>query len=225
MQKLTLHLPKYRLAVEYRLIKRRKSALDEPIIPTKKSLNLKYHVGGYTRKFFRHLFEHKAVKKLLGGNIALMLIASSFVPTNTLGSINEPESIAVLESTMPIRTTIAIQNPVENVAITQGYRLFHPGLDFDGQIGDVIKPIKKGQVETVEYSKVGYGTHIIINHGNNLKTLYAHLSKVNVKEGDEVTTDTILGLMGDTGRSTGDHLHLEVRDHGIPINPLSVLPR
>lgn len=225
MQKLTLHLPKYRLAVEYRLIKRRKSALDEPIIPTKKRLNIKYHVGGYTRKFFRHIFEHKAIRKLFGTNIALMLIASSFMPTNTLGSISEPETVAILGSTTPIHTTVSIQNPVEDMRITQTYKFFHPAIDVDGVTGDPIKPIKNGKVDTVIYSTVGYGKHVIVDHGNELKSLYAHLSKINVKEGQEITTDTVLGEMGATGRSFGDHLHLEVRDRGIPINPLSVLPR
>lgn len=223
MQKLTLHLPKYRLAVQYRLIKRRKSSLDEPIIPTKKRLNLKYRVGGLTRKFFRYIFEHKAVKKLFGTNIALMLIASSFVPNNTLGSTNVAEIISVDGAETPIHTNIAIQNPVHNMIITQGYKLFHPGLDIDGITGDSIKPIKKGKVETVEFSNVGYGKNIIIDHGNNLKSLYAHLSKIHVKEGDEVDTNVVLGEMGATGHSFGDHLHLEIRDHGIPINPLSIL--
>ena len=85
--------------------------------------------------------------------------------------------------------------------------------------------MKKGKVEVAETSSVGYGKHVIVDHGDNLKTLYAHLSKINVKTGDEVDTDTVVGLMGSTGRSTGSHLHLEVRDHGIPINPMSILPR
>lgn len=211
--------------MQFRLAKRRKSTLDEPIIPTRKRLNVKYHVGGITRKFFRHIFEHKAVKKLLGTNIALMLIASTFIPTNTLGSNNVDEILTIHEGNIPLHTTVAIQNPVETVRITQNYKFFHPGLDLDGLTGDLIKPIKKGRVEVVEYSNVGYGKHVIVDHGNNLKSLYAHLSKIDVKEGDEVTTDMILGEMGDTGRSTGDHLHLEVRDHGIPINPLTVLPK
>lgn len=225
MQKLTLHLPKYRLQLAFKLIKRRKSSLDEPIIPTKKSLNLKYHVGSLPRKFFRHLFEHKAIKKLLGTNIAFMLVASSFMPTSTLGSTEVDAISAITETETPIHTTIAIQNPVEEVKITQGYKFFHPGIDLDGETGDPIKAIKKGKVESVELSTVGYGRNVIVDHGNNLKSLYAHLSKIKVKEGDEVTTDTVLGEMGSTGRSTGDHLHLEVRDHGIPVNPLSVLPR
>lgn len=211
--------------MQFKLIKRRKSALDEPIIPTRKSLNLKYHVGGPVRKFIRHIFEHKGVKKILGGNIALMLVASSFMPTNTLGSNTEAEVTMISGSETPIHTTIAIQNPVEEVKITQGYKFFHPGLDLDGITGEPIKSIKAGKVETVEYSNVGYGKHVIVDHGDNLKSLYAHLSKINVKTGDNVTTDTILGEMGATGRSFGDHLHLEVRDHGVPINPLSVLPR
>jgi len=210
--------------MQFRIAKRRKSSLDESFIPTKKMLNLKYRVGGYTRKFMRHIFEHKSVKALLGGNIAFMLVASSFIPTNTLGNVNISEITTIPETNTPIHTTIAIQNPVERVYITQGYKFFHPGLDLDGASGDIIKPIKKGKVETVEYSNVGYGKHVMINHGNNLKSLYAHLSKINVKEGDEVDTDTVLGQMGDTGRSTGAHLHLEVRDRGIPINPAKILP-
>ena len=226
MQKLTLHLPKYRLHMQFRIAKRRKSALDEPIIPTRKRLNIKYHVGGYAHKLLRHVFEHKAVKKILGTNIAFMLVASSFVPTNTLGSNSSQTEITAIAGTeTPIHTTISIQNPVEEVRITQGYKFFHPGLDIDGITGDPIKPIKAGKIELVEYSTVGYGKHVIIDHGDNLKSLYAHLSKINVKTGDTVTTDTVLGEMGATGRSFGDHLHLEVRDHGVPINPLSVLPR
>lgn len=217
--------------MQFRIAKRRKSALDEPIIPTKKRLNLKYHVGGYTRKLFRHIFEHRAVKKLLGTNIALMLVASSFIPqgalmpSNVLGSTSEAEITSVVGTETPIHTTISIQNPVKEVHITQGYKFFHPGLDLDGITGDPIKSIKAGKVELVEFSTVGYGKHVIVDHGDNLKSLYAHLSKVNVKTGDTVSTDTVLGEMGATGRSFGDHLHLEVRDHGVPINPLSVLPR
>lgn len=224
MKKLILHLPKYRLSIQYKLIKRRKSSLDESLIPTKKSLNLKYRVGGMTRKFFRHIFEHKAVKKLLGANIAFMLVASSFVPT--LAS-NEPKVLGtnIIEAGTPINTIVSIQNPVSEISITQGFSFFHPGLDLDGNTGDLIKPIKMGIVEYANTESFGYGKHVIVDHGNGLKTLYAHLSKINVRVGDKVSTDTTIGLMGSTGHSTGDHLHFEVRQNGIPINPLTVLPR
>jgi murein DD-endopeptidase MepM/ murein hydrolase activator NlpD len=81
-----------------------------------------------------------------------------------------------------------------------------------------------GVIENVSYSRFAYGNAVIINHGNGITSLYAHLSIVEAEEGQEVTMDTKLGEMGATGRSFGDHLHLEVRDHGRAINPLSVLP-
>jgi murein DD-endopeptidase MepM/ murein hydrolase activator NlpD len=225
MQKLTLHLPKYRLNMQFRLIKRRKSALDEPIIPTKKTLNLKYRVGGMTRKFFRHIFEHKSVKALLGGNIAFMLVASSFIPTQAIGNEPKGEVLAISATENPIHTTIAIQNPVEIMKITQGYKFYHTALDLDGITGDPIKAIKKGKVIYAESERFGYGKNVIVDHGDGLTSLYAHLSNIDVKTGQEVDTDTVLGEMGATGHAFGDHLHLEVRDNGVSINPLSVLPR
>jgi murein DD-endopeptidase MepM/ murein hydrolase activator NlpD len=64
----------------------------------------------------------------------------------------------------------------------------------------------------------------LINHGSDITTLYAHLSKIFVEPNQEVTTDTVIGEMGATGHALGDHLHLEIRDTGKPINPLTVLP-
>ena len=63
----------------------------------------------------------------------------------------------------------------------------------------------------------------MIDHGNKLSSLYAHLSKIEVEEGQEVTMDTEIGRMGATGRAFGDHLHLEVYDHGKAVNPLTIL--
>ncbi len=185
MQKLTLHLPKHRLIMQFRIAKRRKSALDEPIIPTKKILNLKYRVGGYTRKLIRHIFEHKAIKGVLGGNIALMLVASSFIPSNVIGNEVSGEVLAISATENPIHTTIAIQNPVNEIKITQGYKFYHPGLDLDGITGEAIKPIEKGKVIYADSEKFGYGKHIIIDHGNGLTSLYAHLSKIYVKKDGE----------------------------------------
>ena len=200
--------------------------MDEPLIPTVKTLNLKYRIGGTARKFFRHLFEHKKVRALLGTNLAIMLAVSSFMPNYTLGNNSDVNSIAMVDGTeTPIKTEVSIQYPVSAIRINQGFKFYHPGIDLDGETGDTIKSIKKGKVISIDYSKFAYGNSVIIDHGANITSLYAHLSKIDIKEGQEVTTDTKLGEMGSTGRSTGSHLHLEVRDHGIPINPLSVLPR
>ncbi len=215
--------------MQFRLAKKRKSSLDEALIPTKKVLNLKYRVGSTTRKFFRHIFEHKSIKNILGGNIALMLFASSLVPSGlSAANINEIEpkvaATSIVATENPIETTISLRNPVEVVSITQGYKFYHPGLDLDGVTGDKIRPIKSGVVIYAISENFGYGKHVVIDHGNGMTTLYAHLSKIMVKNGQEVTTTTILGEMGATGRSFGDHLHFEVRNNGVAINPAKILP-
>lgn len=224
MYHLVLHLPKYRLSMQFKLAKKRKSSSDEPFLPSKKILNLKYRVGGMTHKLFRYIFEHKKVKAILGTNIALMLVASSFIPANAIGNDFQNQNLVSIDVTKTSLTTeIGTQFPTKSVLITQNFGLFHTGIDLDGITGDPIKPIKKGKVIDISRSKFAYGNSVIIDHGDKITSLYAHLSKIEVNLGDEVTTDTEIGLMGSTGHSTGDHLHLEFRDHGIPINPLSVL--
>jgi murein DD-endopeptidase MepM/ murein hydrolase activator NlpD len=163
------------------------------------------------------------VKKILGANLAIMILASSFMPV-TANFDTEPDLSIITQETTPLNTEHGIQYPVEEVLITQTYKLYHPGIDLDGITGDAIYPIMTGIVEDVSYSRFAYGNAAIINHGNGITSLYAHLSTIEVKEGQKVTMSTKLGEMGATGRSFGDHLHLEIRDHGRAINPLSVLP-
>jgi murein DD-endopeptidase MepM/ murein hydrolase activator NlpD len=181
------------------------------------------HVGSKISRFFRHVFEHKNVKKILGANLAVMVLASNFVTTKATDSA-QPESPIVIEETIPLVTERARQYPVVEFHISQGYKFFHPAIDLASPFGDDVKPIMAGKIEAISRSRYDYGNAIIINHGNNLTSLYAHLSKILVTEGQEVTTNTVIGLVGSTGRSTGNHVHLEVRDSGRAINPTSILP-
>jgi murein DD-endopeptidase MepM/ murein hydrolase activator NlpD len=98
----------------------------------------------------------------------------------------------------------------------------HPGIDFRGQKGDPVKTTADGKV-TFTGRKGGYGNCIIIKHKNDFETLYGHLSRINVKEGQEVSTGDVIGKVGSTGHSTGNHLHYEVRKNGKPINPARFL--
>jgi len=82
----------------------------------------------------------------------------------------------------------------------------------------------KGTIESVIYSRWDLGQHLIINHGSGLKSLYAHLSKIEVEAGEKVETDQIIGRLGKSGRSFGDHLHLEVFDNDRRVNPRIILP-
>ncbi len=99
---------------------------------------------------------------------------------------------------------------------------FHPGIDFSGHQGDPVKCTASGRV--VFAGKAGgYGNCIKIHHANNIETWYGHLSKINVKEGQRVTVGDLIGKVGSTGRSTGPHLHYEIRRNGQPVNPKQYL--
>ncbi|HJX59360.1 MAG TPA: M23 family metallopeptidase [Patescibacteria group bacterium] len=221
MIKITLNLPKYRLHLS--LAKRRGGSVEEPLFPEFETIK-NFRAGNKISRYFRHIFEHKDIRKLLGTNLALVLIASSFAPTNVFADA-EAEQNVVGEASTPLVTERSAQYPTESVRITQGYRLFHPGIDLDGETGDPIRPIKAGRVEAISRSKYAYGNAVVIDHGNKITSLYAHLSKILVVEGQEVTTNTVIGEMGATGRASGDHLHLEIRDHGVAVNPITILPR
>lgn len=94
----------------------------------------------------------------------------------------------------------------------------HKGIDFDGETGD---PVNASEAGTVSHSGPlgSFGNLVKIDHGNNLETYYAHLNSINVNSGEVVQKGQIVGTIGSTGRSTGSHLHFELRQNGTPINP------
>ena len=95
----------------------------------------------------------------------------------------------------------------------------HKGLDIKVYIGDTIRAAFSGKVRIVRYEARGYGNYIVIRHGNGLETIYGHLSKQLVSENQEVRAGDVIGLGGNTGRSTGSHLHFETRLCGVALNP------
>lgn len=105
-----------------------------------------------------------------------------------------------------------------------GRKTFHYGIDISAAKGVSIKASASG---TVEFSgkKGGYGNCVIINHGNGIKTLYGHSSKLLVKEGQKVQKGDVIAQVGSTGRSTGPHLHFEVHVGGTQVDPLKYLDK
>ena len=95
----------------------------------------------------------------------------------------------------------------------------HKGLDIKVYIGDTIRAAFSGKVRVVKYEAKGYGKYVVIRHYNGLETYYGHMSKQLVKENQEVKAGDPIGLGGNTGRSTGSHLHFETRLCGVAINP------
>ncbi|WP_425437366.1 M23 family metallopeptidase [Novosphingobium guangzhouense] len=115
---------------------------------------------------------------------------------------------------------------VAYVSSSYGYRsdpftggaAFHAGLDFPGPMGSPIYAAAKGRVTFVG-TRSGYGNCIEVTHGNGLMTRYGHLSGFRTRVGQEVDAGALIGAMGSTGRSTGPHLHFEVRVNDRPVNP------
>ena len=95
----------------------------------------------------------------------------------------------------------------------------HKGLDIKVYIGDTIRAAFSGKVRIVRYEGKGYGKYVVIRHYNGLETIYGHMSKQLVTEEQEVRAGDPIGLGGNTGRSTGSHLHFETRLCGIALNP------
>ncbi len=100
---------------------------------------------------------------------------------------------------------------------------FHAGMDIDGNTGDLVVAPANGVVTNADWQG-GYGNMIEVDHGNGLTTRYGHLSRIGVQVGDTIQRGQIIGLIGSTGRSTGPHLHYEVRVNDKPINPRRFLP-
>ena len=115
-----------------------------------------------------------------------------------------------------------------NGPITSGFgprdgRL-HAGIDIDGNEGELVTASAPGRVVTSGYHSGGYGNVVVIDHGDGFTTLYAHLSEIALRAGDVVEGGDLVGLVGCTGRCTGDHLHFEIRIDGLPTDPLPYLP-
>ena len=108
-------------------------------------------------------------------------------------------------------------------AITQYPSWYHNALDIANNGAPGIAAAASGTVVLVEYLRWGYGFHAIIDHGDGLSSLYGHMQAIYVKPGDRVARGQIIGKMGSTGRSTGTHLHFEVRVNGTATSPLNYL--
>ena len=110
-------------------------------------------------------------------------------------------------------------------SISQGYWSGHPAIDIAGWSGASVKAADSGYVAlTAGGWNGGYGNYVVVDHGNGFVSLYAHLNSIYVRAGESVSRGQQIGSLGSTGKSTGPHLHVEIRYQGVPRNPLGYLP-
>lgn len=159
---------------------------------------------------------------------AMLLNESYLFPSQELYPEWDNDSKVHYAAEMPDSLCVDLRNfvmPTTNTKITDifGYRRrrgrVHNGLDIKVQKGDTIYAAFDGKVRRLDYQRRGYGHYIVIRHNNGLETVYAHLSKKLVKENQNVKAGDPIGLGGNSGRSTGAHLHFETLICGKSINP------
>jgi murein DD-endopeptidase MepM/ murein hydrolase activator NlpD len=158
----------------------------------------------------------------LGGFDQLPVLANRPVEAAT-----QTESLILDEPTsLTTHTESTAQLPLkeDQFRLTQGFSLFHPAVDLAASLGTPIKPIAAGQVVIISSNSFGLGNYLVIKHGADFYSVYAHLNEFLVEKDQEVTKDTLIGAVGNTGFSTGPHLHLEVINDNQKINPLTILP-
>lgn len=148
---------------------------------------------------------------------------SATVPASGAGAAPSVQVAAepITEADLPVNGVISSKYGMRKHPVYGDFR-FHRGLDIAAPLGSEIHPIGRGTV-TFSGTKPGYGNIVIIDHGNGMISQYAH-NKVNmVKAGDVVDESSVIGKVGSEGVSTGPHLHLEVKQNGRRVNPLTVL--
>lgn len=174
----------------------------------------------------RPVFMHKKLKTVVGIQLAMAVVVIAVVqPLPTMAEDAGGQiSLSVVDTgEVHLSTQPGVSFPLTHWGVSQGFKFFHPGVDLRAPIGEPIRPIMNGVVVKAEKAWFGYGNMVVVKHGAEHESLYAHMSKITSTVGQEVTTETVIGLVGSTGRSTGPHLHLEIYENGKQINPMPIL--
>ena len=164
--------------------------------------------------------------------------AASVVATSAMDVAGDPQfrslfnSWKMTDEGSGATASIPNQKPVESLHLSSSYGMRsdpftgrvrrHAGIDIPGPLGTPIYATADGVAEHAGWMN-GYGNLVKLEHGRGLETRYGHMSRIAINPGDHVTKGQVIGYMGSTGRSTGSHLHYEVRIDGAPVNPLPFL--
>ena len=169
------------------------------------------------------------------GVVAVLAMAAaplSSPETDVSAAPEAPPATAVAEPAGPVTREIAFEAPVKGYSVNSPFGLRrlpgqaarrHEGVDIAAPRGTGVYVAAEGAVIRTGYDAAGYGRFVEIRHPNGMTTLYAHLSRLDVASGDRLGAGERIGLVGSTGRSTGPHLHFEVRRGDRQVNPVKVM--
>lgn len=174
----------------------------------------------------RKRIEKLHFRQILGVNLASLAFAVAIVvpQTNAVWSAWEVARDVPMVTIPYGPAESETRWPLTTFGISQAFRRGHPGMDLTAPFGSPVYPVADGTVEWTSSQSFGYGNHVFIKNNDQLQSLYAHFEKILVNPGDTVTKTTQIGLVGATGWATGNHVHLEIYQNGVAINPEDVLP-
>ncbi len=162
--------------------------------------------------------------------LAIFILTNAGIPavSNRLASIKlGANTIAIHDPTGKIIANIVISStwPIQGVVTLEfgqpdfPYQPIHTGIDIAGKYGTPITPFMKGTVIEVGHLNWGYGNYVVVDNGNNVTSLYGHMSQTAANKGDTVKPGDVIGYEGQTGWATGPHVHFQINVFGIPVNP------
>lgn len=197
------------------------------------SLNLPYrklprpYRSNPISKLFRFIFEKRSIQRLFGVQLVSAMMAIPVVGQLTATRPPEPPLNVVMPELSQSEMSDIVSTkdreyvvPVERFRfLGQGFHSGHLAYDVNSYVGDDVYAFTSGQVAKVEDGQFGLGRYIILDHGHGLVSVYGHLQDFAVSQGEMVETGQTIGRVGMTGYTTGPHVHFEVHDNGVAVNP------
>lgn len=192
----------------------------------KKLIGLGRRETSVVGKWALALFKKQEIRHALSLILITLFVSVILARTvaNTGGSIAFAAQATAPKDLIDATTMASVQSPIAYNYESRGFSWFHTGADLAVETGTPVYPIMVGTVKATNFDYFGYGIHVIVEHFAGYESLYAHLSKINVKIGQKVGLQTELGKSGSTGFSTGPHLHLEIHQNGQLIDPADLVP-
>ncbi|MBN2420153.1 MAG: peptidoglycan DD-metalloendopeptidase family protein [Deltaproteobacteria bacterium] len=176
--------------------------------------------GGQAEEIYQSMLDQELSKNMAGqgsNSIANILYQQLKAIEEKKGNTDSLSSNNSGLPVWPLEARISSSFGWRNDPFT-GERKFHEGIDLAAEEGADVKAIMAGRVQMTDDQK-GYGKVVVLDHGNGFSSLYAHNSDITVKAGDWITKGSTIARVGSTGRSTGPHLHFEVRKDGEKLDP------
>jgi len=179
--------------------------------------NIAYNFSTANKEYFEHIYKVKMTNPAED----IYDLYWNHNQVHSYSALDAPDSykIDLRQFSMPLKNNMTVTSPV---GYRKRFKRNHNGVDISLHIGDTIYACFDGKVRMTAYQPSGYGNVVVLRHYNGLETIYGHMSKILVKENQYVKNGQPIGLGGNTGRSTGPHLHLETRFCGLLIDPQKI---